>query len=368
MFKLTCVVGTRPEAIKMAPVVLALKEYADFDVSLLSTGQHAEMLDAALSNFGMVPDIKLSIMKERQSLDHITARVIEGTGKFLDENPQNMLLVHGDTTTTLAAALAAFYRKIPVAHVEAGLRSYDMFQPFPEEANRVITDSLSSLCFAPTVGAEKNLIKEGISRDKIFVTGNTVIDALFWTLERTKKEKDLPFQLDDSTPLMLVTAHRRESLGAPLIEIIGAISELLSKYSKLHALIPLHKNPAVRETFHGRLSGDRVHYTEPLNYPEFIRAMNRSMFMMSDSGGVQEEAAALRKPLLILRNLSERPEAVNEGTGIIVGTDREKITSEASRLMDDAEWLDSFSKRSGKPFGDGTAAKKIAKSVHEYLL
>lgn len=367
MFKLTCVVGTRPEAIKMAPVVMELKNHPEFSVSLLSTGQHAEMLDGALANFGLVPDVKLSIMKERQSLDYITSRVLEGVGKFLDENPPDMIFVHGDTTTTFASALAAFYRKVPVAHVEAGLRSRDMSQPFPEEANRVLTDSISNLCFAPTEGAKKNLLDEGVHPTKIFVTGNTVIDALFWTLNKFDGKIDLP-ELAPDAPLVLVTAHRRESWGEPLVEIIAALRELLEKYPKLHAIIPLHKNPAVREIFYRELAeGERVRYTEPLDYPEFIRAMNRSTFMMSDSGGVQEEAAALKKPLLILRSLSERPEAVSEGTGIIVGTDKEKIVSTASRLLDEPDRLSSFAARSHNPFGDGTAARKIAKAVREHF-
>ena len=369
MFKVTCVVGTRPEAIKMAPVVMKLKGLKDFSVSLLSTGQHAEMLDQALKHFNIVPDFNLQVMKERQSLDHITSRVLEGTTNFLNENKQDMVLVHGDTTTTLAASLAAFYVKVPIAHVEAGLRSNDMTQPFPEEANRVIADRLSALCFAPTAIAAQNLLKEGISENKIWVTGNTVIDSLFWTLENSPPQKTISsLGIDETSPVVLVTAHRRESWGKPLIRIVGALKELLKNYSDLHAVIPLHLNPEVRETFFSILDkSERVRYTEPLDYPEFISVMKRSAFIMSDSGGIQEEASALKKPLLILRELSERPEAINEGTGIITGTDTQKIISAASRLLDDPKWLASFSEKTECPFGDGKAADKIVKIVKDYL-
>ena len=368
MLKITCVVGTRPEAIKMAPVIMKLKDLKDFSVSLLSTGQHVEMLDQALQHFNLVPDFNLHVMKERQSLDHITSRVLEGTARFLDKNKQDMLLVHGDTTTTLAASLAAFYSKVPVAHVEAGLRSNDMEQPFPEEANRVITDRLSALCFAPTPLAAQNLLKEGISENKIWVTGNTVIDSLFWTIENSCVKKISFPGIGETSPIVLVTAHRRESWGKPLVRVVSALKELLKNYSNLHAVIPLHLNPEVREIFFSILDkSDRVHYTEPLDYPEFIDMMESSAFIMSDSGGIQEEASALKKPLLILRELSERPEAVNEGTGMIVGTDTQKIISTASQLLDDPERLASFSQKTECPFGDGKASDKIVKIVKEYL-
>ncbi|MCL1940856.1 MAG: UDP-N-acetylglucosamine 2-epimerase (non-hydrolyzing) [Synergistaceae bacterium] len=368
MFKITCVVGTRPEAIKMAPVIMKLKGVKDFAVSLLSTGQHAEMLDQALKHFNIVPDYNLHVMKERQSLDHITSKVLEGTTNYLNENAQDMLLVHGDTTTTLAASLAAFYKKVPLGHVEAGLRSNDMTQPFPEEANRVITDRLSALCFAPTPIAAQNLLKEGISENKIWVTGNTVIDSLFWTIENSRAETITYPGMDETSPVVLVTAHRRESWGEPLTRIVSALKELLKNYESLHAVIPLHLNPEVREVFFSMLDeSDRVHYTEPLDYPEFISMMKRSTFIMSDSGGIQEEASALKKPLLILRELSERPEAVNEGTGIIVGTDASKIISVASRLLDDPEELASYSRKTECPFGDGQAADRIVKIIQEYL-
>jgi UDP-N-acetylglucosamine 2-epimerase (non-hydrolysing) len=368
MFRVACAIGTRPEAIKMAPVIMELKCSNSFTVSLLSTGQHAEMLDQALKHFNIVPDVNLCVMKERQSLEHITSRVLEGVGNFLDENIQDILLVHGDTTTTLAASLAAFYKKTPIAHVEAGLRSSDMTQPFPEEANRVITDRLSALCFAPTVNAAQNLLIEGIPENRVWITGNTVIDSLFWTIENSRDNTMPSLDIESNSPIVLVTAHRRESWGVPLSRIVGALEILLKKYDNLHAVIPLHLNPEVRKTFFNMLDkSGRVHYTEPLDYPEFINMMKRSTFIMSDSGGIQEEASALKKPLLILRELSERPEALIEGTGIIVGTDMQKIVSVASELLDNSEWLASFSQKAACPFGDGKAASRIVKIVKEYL-
>jgi UDP-N-acetylglucosamine 2-epimerase (non-hydrolysing) len=290
-------------------------------------------------------------------------------GSYLAENKQDMILVHGDTTTTLSAALAAFYNKVPIAHVEAGLRSNDLTQPFPEEANRVITDRLSSLCFAPTAIAAQNLLEEGISKNKIWVTGNTVIDSLFWTIEYSRDSETASFiNIADDSPIVLVTAHRRESWGKPLMRIVSALKELLNTHNELHAVIPLHLNPEAREVFFNILDkSERVHYTEPLDYPEFINMMRKCTFIMSDSGGVQEEASALKKPLLILRELSERPEAINEGTGIIVGADVQKIVSTASRLLDDPKWLASFSEKTNSPFGDGKAAIRIAEIVKEYL-
>lgn len=369
MYRVTCVVGTRPEAIKMAPVIMELKNLNNFMVSLLSTGQHAEMLDQALETFNLTPDYNLCVMKERQSLEHITSKVLDGIGSFLNDNIQDMLLVHGDTTTTLAASLAAFYNKVPVAHVEAGLRSNDFTQPFPEEANRVLTDRLSALCFAPTTIAAQNLIKEGISENKIWVTGNTVIDSLFWTIENSHMETITFPGMKETSPVILVTAHRRESWGKPLVRIVLALKELLNNYSCLHAVIPLHLNPEVRKVFFSILDkSDRIHYTEPLDYPEFINMMKRSTFIMSDSGGIQEEASALKKPLLILRELSERPEAVNDGTGTIVGTDKQRIISAASELLDNSELLDSFSKKIDCPFGDGKASIRIAEIVKDYLI
>jgi UDP-N-acetylglucosamine 2-epimerase (non-hydrolysing) len=371
--RIACVVGTRPEAIKMAPLIFALKREPAFDVRVVASGQHSDMLTQALEHFGIEADVNLGVMKSAQTLDHVTSAVLRGVGAFLDSAPQDMLLVHGDTTTTLGAALAGFYRKIPLGHVEAGLRSHDLASPFPEEANRVLTDRISTLFFAPTRQAAENLLREGAERSRVFVTGNTVIDALFWTLEHGEYRGEGTFprglgEIPPGAPLALLTAHRRESWGEPLTRICGAVRRLLEGRPALWCLVPLHKNPAVRETIAGELGGlPRVVFTEPMDYPEFVAAMNRSLFIMSDSGGVQEEASALGKPVLILRELSERPEAVSEGTGVLVGTDGDRIEREASRLLEDEPYRASFAARTS-PFGDGRAGERIAAIIKNSLL
>ena len=362
--RVACVVGTRPEAIKMALLTLRLRQDPAFEARLLASGQHADMLTQALAHFGVELDANLNVMRERQTLDHITAAVLEGVGGWLDANPQDLLLVHGDTTTALAAALAGFYRKTPVGHVEAGLRSRDMARPFPEEANRALTDRLASFHFAPTPLAAENLQAEGIGGKGVFVTGNTVIDALFWTLARSGKPKKT---LEEDAPLVLLTAHRRESWGKPLEEICAAVRGLLERHAGLHFLIPLHKNPQVRDTITEALGGcPRVEFTEPLDYPGFVAAMNRSVFIMSDSGGVQEEASALKKPLLILREVSERPEALDSGTGVLVGTSQARIEREANRLLEDAAYRSSFAERTC-PFGDGNSTARIVAIIKNHF-
>ncbi|MDR2179641.1 MAG: UDP-N-acetylglucosamine 2-epimerase (non-hydrolyzing) [Synergistaceae bacterium] len=364
--KVACVVGTRPEAIKMAPLVLALKREPLFETRVLASGQHTDMLFQALNHFGVEADVNLDIMKESQTLDHITSAVLEGVGRFLDGNPQDLLLVHGDTTTTLASALAGFYRKTPVGHVEAGLRSHDLTRPFPEEANRLLTDRIAELYFAPTPLSAENLRAEGVGESRVFVTGNTVIDALLWTLDQGG-EPGILEGIPPNEPLVLMTAHRRESWGDPLKEICFAARSLLEKHPELWLLVPLHKNPAARNTITEALRGcPNAVFTEPLSYPEFVKAMNRSLFIMSDSGGVQEEASALKKPVLILRDLSERPEAVEVGTGVLVGTDRSRIQREALRLLEDVPYRRSFADRSA-PFGDGNASARIVDIVKKYF-
>jgi UDP-N-acetylglucosamine 2-epimerase (non-hydrolysing) len=364
--KVACVVGTRPEAIKMAPLILALRRDPAFEAQVVASGQHTDMLFQALGHFGIEADVNLDIMKNSQTLDHITSSVLEGVGKFLDTNPQDLLLVHGDTTTTLASALAGFYRKTPLGHVEAGLRSHDLNRPFPEEANRLLTDRIAELYFAPTRLAAENLWAEGVDKSRVFVTGNTVIDALFWTLDQGK-ESNLLREMPEGEPLVLMTAHRRESWGEPLKEICAAARSLLEKHPELRLLVPLHKNPAARNTIKESLEGcSKVVFTEPLDYPEFVAAMNRSLFIMSDSGGVQEEASALKKPVLILRELSERPEAVEVGTGVLVGTDRQRIQREALLLLEDPSYRQSFAER-GAPFGDGNASSRILDIVKGYF-
>ena len=366
MKKIACVVGTRPEAIKMSVLVHELRRDSDFLVSVLATGQHTDMLTQALGDFGLEADENLSIMRERQSLDHITASVLQGVGGFLDANPQDMILVHGDTSTTFSAALAGFYRHIPVGHVEAGLRSHDLSLPFPEEANRVLTDRIASIFFAPTAGDADNLLNEGIAPEKIHVTGNTVIDALYWILGR---KTGTSIKIPEDRPLVLMTAHRRESWGKPLEEICLAVSDVIRERRDVVFVIPLHKNPTVREVSRESLKDfpDNVIFTEPLGYSEFVNVMNRSEFILSDSGGVQEEASAIDKPVLIMRTVSERPEAILHGTGVLVGTGRGNIRTEALRLLNEPERMAEILAKNTKPFGNGEACGKIHEAITEYF-
>lgn len=369
MKNVTCIVGTRPEAIKMAPVILALRE-GRFRVTVLSTGQHSHMLHQALSTFSITADIDLSIMQERQTLDAVTAKVLQGVGHFLDGSEQDLVLVHGDTTTTMAATLACFYRHVPVGHVEAGLRSHDLGHPFPEEANRIITDRLSSLWFAPTERAAENLRREGlpVTENALFVTGNTVIDALQATIKQGRKPSaNLQNAMEHQGPLVLMTAHRRESWGKPLESICHAIGDILEARADLQVLIPMHKNPSVRETIQAILGQDgRVTLCEPLDYPDFIWAMNRCDLILSDSGGVQEEAAGLKKPLLVMRNISERPEAMEQGTAELVGTSRQRIREKALAILSDETYRERLLNRGTNPFGDGSASKRIVQGICTY--
>lgn len=361
--KIDVVIGTRPEAIKMAPVVAELKKRKNCTVRIIATGQHTDMLTQALDYFSLFADVNLGIMKKSQSLDYITSAVIQGVGEVFDDVCPDAVLVHGDTTTTFAAALSAFYRQIPIGHVEAGLRSEDMTCPFPEEMNRVLTDRIATWWFAPTVWAEKNLLREGVCRNKIYVTGNTVIDALYSTVEKNSPPKaECLKRLVDQERFLLLTAHRRESWGKPLESICSAVLEILKRHGEYRVLVPMHKNPSVRETMRGVLGGDeRVILCDPIDYPDFVWALSHCTLILSDSGGVQEEATALCKPVLILREVTERPEAVQNGSGILVGTDSCRIISEADRILSDREVYDDIRKRCERnPFGDGKASVRIA--------
>jgi len=367
--KVCIIVGTRPEAIKMAPVALRVAGSSGLECFLLATGQHTQMLHQALDHFGLRADVDLNVMKERQTLDYLTAAVLEGVGQVLDRNRPDVVLVHGDTTTTFAASLAAFYRKIPVGHVEAGLRSRNIFLPFPEEMNRLLTDRLASLWFAPTEGARKNLELEEIPKDRISVTGNTVIDALLWTREnRTKPTLGSLQALPEEAEMILLTAHRRESWGEPLYRICRAAEKLRASYPNLWLLIPMHKNPAVRETIEAFFTNrERVILCDPLDYPDFVWAMNRSRLILSDSGGVQEEASALKKPVLVLREVTERPEAVESGSALLVGTDEEKILNSAIPLIEDEKAYEELLLKCVNPFGDGHASDRIVHEVERFL-
>ena len=368
--KIVCVVGTRPEGIKMAPLIRVLRE-KEFSVLVLSTGQHLQMLHQSLEFFGIEADVNLSVMEERQTLDRVTAKVLGGVGAFLDRRPQDLVLVHGDTTTTMASALAAFYRGVPVGHVEAGLRSGDMARPFPEEANRIITDRLSSLWFAPTEQAASNLRNEGlpISEGTLAITGNTVIDALKLVLKRKHDLCEPLRPLEHfQGPLLLMTAHRRESWGEPLESICGAIVDILKRNSEVRILIPLHKNPSVRDIIKRYLAEEkRAILCEPLDYPDFVWAMQRSSLILSDSGGVQEESAELKKPLLVMRDVSERPEALETGTALLVGTNRVGIAETALRILSDDVFRKSLLSRGTNPFGSGDASEKIAEVIAKFF-
>lgn len=369
MKNVACVVGTRPEAIKMAPVILELRKDPDLCVSVLATGQHTDMLKQALDDFGLTADFSLSIMRERQTLDHITASVLQGVGEIMDSHPQDMILVHGDTSTTFAASLAGFYRHVAIGHVEAGLRSHDLSLPFPEEANRILTDGIADMFFAPTKGAAENLIHEGKSESNIYITGNTVIDALYDILSRRGNDEPEYLRGIGSRPLILMTAHRRESWGQPLVNICGAVKDVIRARPDVMFLIPMHKNPTVRDVIRAELRDftGNVRLTEPMNYPDFVCAMSRAEFILSDSGGVQEEATAINKPVLIMRTVSERPEAITEGTCLLVGTERGNIAREAVRILNEPGYMAGIVGKNRKPFGDGTASVKIHDAVRGYF-
>jgi UDP-N-acetylglucosamine 2-epimerase (non-hydrolysing) len=362
--------GTRPEAIKLAPVIRRLRERDSFDVRVVVSGQHREMLDQVLELFGIVPDDDLAVMLPRQSLDQLTDRILSGIAPVLDRLAPDAVLVQGDTTTTFVAALAAFYRGIPVGHVEAGLRTETPDCPFPEEMNRRLTTRLAHWHFAATRWAEENLLAEGVPRESIWLTGNTVIDALNDALK-------LPFAFPPGglanvaaggRRIVLVTAHRRESWGAPLRDVCGAIRRLAETYADVEVVFSVHRNPVVRETADGILgSVERVTLVEPLDYLPFVRLMQISTLILSDSGGVQEEAPALGKPLLVLRETTERPEAVECGVARVVGTDPERIFAEASLLLTDSAAYDAMA-HAANPFGDGRAAGRIADILENGLV
>ena len=361
--------GTRPEAIKMAPVVKALHDAPEIEGLVCVTAQHRHMLDQVLELFKISPDVDLNIMRPNQDLAHITIAVLEGVGNVLDDLKPDRVLVHGDTTTTFAAALAAYYRQIPVGHVEAGLRTGDIYAPFPEEMNRRLADAITDIYFAPTKGARDNLLREGSPADKIFITGNTVIDSLLHITSRLDQDKDLQKSLDAAFPfldpkrrLILVTGHRRENFGNGFENICHALADISAR-DDLQIIYPVHLNPNVREPVMRILENrNNVHLTEPAEYLPFIRLMQRSHLVITDSGGIQEEAPSLGKPVLVMRSVTERPEAVEAGTVKLVGTDRAKIVAESTRLLDDNAAYETMS-RAHNPYGDGNAASRIVKEI-----
>lgn len=362
---LLAVVGTRPEAIKMAPLVLALKQTAWANVRLLATAQHRQMLDQVLEVFGIAPDVDLDIMRPNQTLPELTARLLAQLDSVLDREQPDAVLVQGDTTTVMTVALAAFYRRIPVGHVEAGLRTGDLGNPFPEEMNRIIAGRLSRWHFAPTQSSRANLLREGFAGRDIHVTGNTVIDAL---MNVAARDLPSPIDLPQGRRLVLVTAHRRENFGEPFQAILGAIRELADRYPDIHILYPVHPNPNVLAPARAALSGHpRITLCEPLNYLPFVAAMKQAYLILTDSGGVQEEAPALGKPVLVMRRETERPEAVEQGVVKLVGPDREAIVREAGRLLSDTTAYAAMAK-GVSPYGDGKAAARIVAILKRDLL
>lgn len=362
--KIICVIGTRPEAIKMAPVILALRREPWADVRVLATAQHRHMLDQVLRFFGIEPDIDLDIMRPNQALATLTARLLLELDGVLQVEKPDAVLVQGDTTTVMAAALACFYHRIPVGHVEAGLRTGDMQNPFPEEANRVIAGRLARWHFAPTESSRQNLLREGIADSDIVVTGNTVIDSLLMTASR---DLELGMDLDPDRRMVLVTSHRRENFGEPFRNICRALRDLADRNPEVQFLYPVHPNPNVKDVAYELLSPCvNFRLCDPLDYAPFVAAMKRSYFIISDSGGVQEEAPALGKPVLVLRDETERPEAVDAGVVKLVGPDYDRIVAEAQRLLDDEVAYRSMA-RGVSPYGDGHAAGRIVRTLGEHF-
>ncbi len=361
--KVMTVFGTRPEAIKMAPLAIELEKNPNIESIVCVTAQHRQMLDQVLAIFDIKPDYDLDIMKERQTLLSITTNVLQGLDGVLKEAKPDIVLVHGDTSTTFVGALAAFYNQIPVGHVEAGLRTDDKYSPFPEEMNRCLTGRIADLHFSPTISNRNNLIKEGIEDKDIYITGNTVIDALKTTVSKEYKLCAGMDDVDFSKRVILVTAHRRENLGEPLENICRALKRIVSEFEDVQLVYPVHLNPAVRETVNKYLAGmDRVHLIDPIDVRDMHNAMDRSFMIMTDSGGLQEEAPSLGKPVLVLRNETERPEAVEAGTVKVAGVNEEVIYNMAKKLLTDENEYNSMA-HAVNPYGDGEASRRTVEAI-----
>lgn len=367
MKKILLVFGTRPEAIKMAPLYLALRKEPSFDVRVAITAQHREMLDQVLHLFSIVPEYDLNIMKARQTLYDITSDALLGLKAVLKDFKPDLVLVHGDTTTTMAASLSAFYEQIPIGHVEAGLRTGEKYSPYPEEINRRITDVLADLYFAPTEQNRANLLRENVSAGKIFVTGNTVIDALKMTIERPLLLENFGLAgVDWGKKVILLTCHRRENWGEPMLEIFRAVLDIVESRSDVEVVFPVHKNPLVRKAAEEVFgSNPVVHRIEPLEYHPFSHLMNKAYLVLTDSGGIQEEAPALGKPVLVLRDTTERPEALAAGTVKLAGTSRETVREESLTLLGDEKAYQAMAMRVN-PYGDGTACRQIRKIIKNW--
>jgi UDP-N-acetylglucosamine 2-epimerase (non-hydrolysing) len=371
--KVLTVFGTRPEAIKMAPLVHALAQDEAFESRVCVTAQHREMLDQVLRLFEITPDYDLNIMKPGQGLSEITCRILEGLKGVLEEFKPDVVLVHGDTTTTLATSLAAFYQRIPVGHVEAGLRTGDLYSPWPEEANRKLTGHLAMYHFAPTENSRKNLLRESLLDKHIFVTGNTVIDALFWVRDRVMSHAALQADLaqrypylDATKKLILVTGHRRESFGGGFERICSALAEIARTHPEVQVVYPVHLNPNVSEPVNRILKGiDNVMLIDPQDYLPFVYLMTKAYMILTDSGGIQEEAPSLGKPVLVMRDTTERPEAIDAGTVRLVGTDVAKIVEAVTRLLTDESEYHAMS-RAHNPYGDGHACRRILEALKNH--
>ena len=357
------VFGTRPEAIKMCPLVKELKTREAIKTVVCVTGQHRQMLDQVLETFDVIPDYDLSIMKEKQTLFDITTNILNSIGEVLEEAKPDVVLVHGDTSTTFVTALACFYKQIPVGHVEAGLRTYNIYSPYPEEFNRQAVSIISEYNFAPTQLSKDNLIKEGKNPEKIYITGNTAIDALKTTVKDEYTHSELEWASD--CRLIMITAHRRENLGEPMHNMFRAIRRVLDEHSDVKAIYPIHMNPLVREAAEQELGDcDRIHIIEPLEVLDFHNFLARSFMILTDSGGIQEEAPSLGKPVLVMRDTTERPEGIKAGTLKLVGTDEETIYESFKLLLEDNNEYNKMSKASN-PYGDGLACKRIADILEE---
>ena len=380
MKKIMLVFGTRPEAIKMAPLVKEFQKYPlDFETLVCVTGQHRQMLDQVLEIFDIKPDFDLNIMKQGQDLYDVTSRVLLGLRDVYREVRPDVVLVHGDTTTSTAAALAAFYQQIPVGHVEAGLRTHNIYSPWPEEMNRQLTGRIATYNFAPTPLSEKNLLAEGVRAESIYVTGNTVIDALYWVVNLIKGNQELSaelsaqlsragYEVDRQRRLVLITGHRRENFGEGFISMCEAIKALTENFPEVDFVYPMHLNPNVRRPIHEVFGEDlsnlgNMFFIEPLEYLSFVYLMERSTLVLTDSGGIQEEAPGLGKPVLVMRDTTERPEALEAGTVKLVGTNFNQIVSEVSALLTDTAYYEKMSK-AVNPYGDGLACKRIVEVLN----
>ncbi|EGP5121960.1 MULTISPECIES: non-hydrolyzing UDP-N-acetylglucosamine 2-epimerase [Enterococcus] len=361
MIKIMTIFGTRPEAIKMAPLIKAIENDERFESIVTVTAQHRQMLDQVMDIFDLKADYDLNIMKDGQTLTDITSRVIKELDSVLIEAKPDIILVHGDTTTTFAASIAGFYHQIKIGHVEAGLRTWNKYSPFPEEMNRQLTDTLADIYFAPTVMSKSNLLKEGRPEESIFITGNTVIDAMEYTIKQNYSNE----LLDNlaGKRIILVTMHRRENLGQPMTNVFKAINRLVEKFEDVHIVFPMHKNPKVRKNAEETLSdSEQVHLIEPLDVIDFQNFSNNSYMILSDSGGVQEEAPSLGVPVLVLRDTTERPEGIEAGTLKLVGTEEDKVFEEATLLLSDKEEYEKMSQASN-PYGDGNASERILDAI-----